>query len=77
MGESPADVQLYCDLTPDPPSHTLSFPSSLPALRSLAGQLQLLKERHFYHVLILFAAAYLYKQTFAIPGSAFLVGTVY
>lgn len=51
----------------------LSFPTSLPALRSLANRLEELKETHFHHLLGLFMAAYIYKQTFAIPGSVFMV----
>ena len=51
----------------------LSFPSDLEQLRALASRLQQLKEERYGHVLGLFAAAYLYKQTFAIPGSVFLV----
>lgn len=63
---------LSCRATP---STGLSFPKSLDELRGLSRKLQLLKEEHFYGMLGLFAAAYLYKQTFAIPGSVFLVNT--
>lgn len=55
------------------PNSFLTFPKSLEELRALSATLQLLKNEHFYGVLALFAAAYLYKQTFAIPGSVFLV----
>lgn len=55
------------------PTSSLSFPKSLEELRTLSETLQLLKDEHFYGVLALFTAAYLYKQTFAIPGSFFLV----
>lgn len=51
---------------------SLSFPSDLDQLRSLASQLHQLKEDHYGRILLVFAAAYLYKQTFAIPGSVFL-----
>lgn len=51
----------------------LSFPKSLDELRSLLITLKVLKEEHLYGVVGLFSAAYLYKQTFAIPGSVFLV----
>lgn len=52
---------------------SLSFPTNIDQLRSLASQLHRLKDDHYGHVMALFAAAYLYKQTFAIPGSVFLV----
>lgn len=55
------------------PNSSLSFPKSLEELRQLSATLQVLKDEHFYAVLGLFAAAYLYKQSFAIPGSVFLV----
>ena len=55
------------------PSTSLSFPKSVDELRELSSTLKLLKDEHFYGVLFLFSAAYLYKQTFAIPGSVFLV----
>ncbi|CAI8008539.1 Transmembrane protein 41A [Geodia barretti] len=50
----------------------LSFPSDMDQLRSLASQLERLREQHYGRVLCVFSAAYLYKQTFAIPGSVFL-----
>lgn len=55
------------------PNSSLSFPKSLDELRELSATLQLLKNEHFYGVLMVFGAAYLYKQSFAIPGSVFLV----
>lgn len=57
-------------------SSTLTFPTSTDQLRELAAALQQLKEDHFYGVLGLFAAAYLYKQCFAIPGSFFMVNKI-
>lgn len=51
----------------------LAFPSDFDELQAVVGQLKKLKEEHFYHVLLLFSLAYLYKQTFAIPGSVFMV----
>ncbi|CAI8036392.1 Transmembrane protein 41A, partial [Geodia barretti] len=51
----------------------LSFPSDMDQLRSLASQLERLREEHYGRVLCVFSAAYLYKQTFAIPGSVFLL----
>ena len=60
-------------LPPPLTSPPLSFPYNLDQLRSLASQLQQLKTDHYGRLLCVFAAAYLYKQTFAIPGSVFLV----
>lgn len=54
----------------------LSFPKSIDELRALFEQLQLLKKNHYCHIVGLFGAAYLYKQTFAIPGSVFMVCTL-
>lgn len=34
------------------------------------------KEEHFIYVLVLFCSAYIYKQTFAIPGSVFMVSII-
>ena len=51
----------------------LTFPSDFVELQAVVEQLKKLKEEYFYHVLLLFSLAYLYKQTFAIPGSVFMV----
>ena len=51
----------------------MKFPTNLEELGSLAALLNHYKETHFTYVLLLFSAAYLYKQTFAIPGSVFMV----
>ncbi|XP_077683079.1 transmembrane protein 41A, partial [Eretmochelys imbricata] len=51
---------------------SLKFPSDLEELRELAEFLQYYKQEHQSYVLLLFCAAYLYKQSFAIPGSSFL-----
>lgn len=51
----------------------LKFPSDLEELRELAELLQFYKTEHTGYVLLLFCSAYLYKQSFAIPGSSFLV----
>lgn len=51
----------------------LKFPSDLEELRELAELLQFYKTEHTAYVLLLFCSAYLYKQSFAIPGSSFLV----
>ncbi|KAF7658723.1 hypothetical protein LDENG_00008760 [Lucifuga dentata] len=50
----------------------LKFPSDLEELRELAELLQFYKTAHTGYVLLLFCSAYLYKQSFAIPGSSFL-----
>lgn len=50
----------------------LKFPSDLEELRELAELLQFYKTEHTGYVLLLFSSAYLYKQSFAIPGSSFL-----
>ncbi|KAG1933605.1 transmembrane protein 41A-B [Pimephales promelas] len=50
----------------------LKFPSDLEELRELAELLQFYKTEHTGYVFILFCSAYLYKQSFAIPGSSFL-----
>ncbi|XP_068185732.1 transmembrane protein 41A-A [Antennarius striatus] len=50
----------------------LKFPSDLEELRELAELLQFYKREHTGYVLLLFCSAYLYKQSFAIPGSSFL-----
>ncbi len=54
-------------------SRRLKFPSDLDELRELAELLQFYKTEHTGYVLLLFCSAYLYKQSFAIPGSSFLV----
>ncbi|KAG7503711.1 transmembrane protein 41A [Solea senegalensis] len=50
----------------------LKFPSDLEELRELAELLQFYKAENTGYVLLLFCSAYLYKQSFAIPGSSFL-----
>lgn len=54
----------------------LKFPSDLEELRELAELLQFYKTEHIGYVFILFCSAYLYKQSFAIPGSSFLVSNI-
>ncbi|XP_053554718.1 transmembrane protein 41A [Bombina bombina] len=51
---------------------SLVFPSDLDELQELADFLLYYKREHQSYVLLLFCSAYLYKQTFAIPGSSFL-----
>ncbi|XP_023819369.1 transmembrane protein 41A-B [Oryzias latipes] len=50
----------------------LKFPSDLESLRELADTLKFYKRENYGYVLLLFCSAYLYKQSFAIPGSSFL-----
>ncbi|XP_015236848.1 PREDICTED: transmembrane protein 41A-B-like [Cyprinodon variegatus] len=50
----------------------LKFPSDLESLRELANTLKFYKTENYGYVLLLFCSAYLYKQSFAIPGSSFL-----
>ncbi|CAL8369806.1 unnamed protein product [Gadus morhua 'NCC'] len=53
--------------------YRLKFPSDLDELRELAETLKFYKREHHNYVLLLFCSAYLYKQSFAIPGSSFLI----
>ncbi|KAL6102211.1 tmem41a [Pungitius sinensis] len=52
--------------------YRLKFPSDLDELRELAETLKFYKSEHHGYVLLLFCSAYLYKQSFAIPGSSLL-----
>ncbi|KPP60696.1 transmembrane protein 41A-A-like [Scleropages formosus] len=51
---------------------TLKFPADLEELRELAELLQFYRTEHAGYVLLLYCSAYLYKQSFAIPGSSLL-----
>ncbi|GFO32463.1 transmembrane protein 41a [Plakobranchus ocellatus] len=53
-------------------SHDLKFPTNMEELSEMARFLSHFKDKHWERVLVLFIAAYVYKQTFAIPGSVFL-----
>jgi len=59
--EQPDDIRTY-----------LKFPKDLEELRQLSFALTDYKDEFFTHVFILFCLAYVYKQTFSIPGSVFL-----
>ncbi|KAL4635672.1 transmembrane protein 41A [Arapaima gigas] len=50
----------------------LKFPADLEELRELAELLQFYRTEHAGYVLLLYCSAYLYKQSFAIPGSSLL-----
>ncbi|XP_069414772.1 transmembrane protein 41A isoform X1 [Ovis canadensis] len=52
---------------------SLWFPSDLAELRELSEVLREYRKEHQVYVFLLFCSAYLYKQSFAIPGSSFLV----
>lgn len=53
-------------------SRVLKFPSNLAELNELAALLLHYTDDHLSYVILLFCSAYIYKQTFAIPGSIFL-----
>ncbi|KAF7496458.1 Transmembrane protein 41A [Sarcoptes scabiei] len=50
----------------------ITFPTNIKQLKNLAKILSSYYETNRNYVLVLFSCAYLYKQTFAIPGSVFL-----
>ena len=50
----------------------LKFPSSLEDLHTLSSMLQEYKAEASFYVYLLFSSAYLFKQTFAVPGSVFM-----
>ena len=50
----------------------LRFPSDMAQLRQVSQALQRLTETVPAYVLLLFSSAYVFKQTFAVPGSVFL-----
>eukprot|EP00094_Tigriopus_californicus_P001659 TCALIF_01605-PA protein Name:"Similar to Tmem41a Transmembrane protein 41A (Mus musculus)" AED:0.02 eAED:0.02 QI:0/-1/0/1/-1/1/1/0/240 len=55
------------------PAETISrFPSTLDEIRATANTLQEFRDDHFGYVILLFASAYLFKQSFAIPGSVLM-----
>lgn len=74
---APPAAEAEHEQTEQPPQrqdepNRLKFPSDLEELRELAELLQFYKTEHTGYVLLLFCSAYLYKQSFAIPGSSFL-----
>uniref|UniRef100_A0A3B3WE85 VTT domain-containing protein n=1 Tax=Poecilia mexicana TaxID=48701 RepID=A0A3B3WE85_9TELE len=64
------ESQQSCDTSGE--LRRLKFPSDLEELQELSELLQFYKTEHTAYVLLLFCSAYLYKQSFAIPGSSFL-----
>ncbi|XP_023332965.1 transmembrane protein 41A-A [Eurytemora carolleeae] len=63
---------LYLLTLQAPQNIALKFPSSLEDLKLMSGTLNLFKTNHPTYVLLLFCSAYIFKQTFAVPGSVFL-----
>ncbi|KAJ8019863.1 Transmembrane protein 41A [Holothuria leucospilota] len=53
-------------------SKELHFPKDLEDLSETAEMLKQYRADHFGYITLLFCSAYLYKQTFAIPGSVFM-----
>ncbi|EDV26419.1 uncharacterized protein TRIADDRAFT_21897, partial [Trichoplax adhaerens] len=49
----------------------LKFPKDVNELKRLVHIFHQYQQDHYWHVLVIFVAAYLYKQTFSIPGSVF------
>ena len=68
------EVPSYIPSIGDKAGELSKFPSSLEDLKSLTNVLTAIinDEVGFTYVLVLFISAYLFKQTFAIPGSVFL-----
>lgn len=62
----------FTESTNESESYELHFPSDLEDLKSLASLLKQYRRDNFGYVVLLFCSAYLYKQTFAIPGSVFM-----
>lgn len=55
------------------PFFSLKFPTTIEEVSTLVEILTAYKENHLPYVLGLFSYAYLFKQSFAIPGSVFMV----
>lgn len=54
------------------PEGTLQLPTSLEAAQRMGEALTEFTETHYWHVVAGHAAAYIYLQTFAIPGTVFV-----
>ena len=59
-------------LAPAAGADQLRFPGSLEELRAVAALLSRYSQHNPGYVVLLFSLAYLFKQTFAVPGSVFL-----
>lgn len=55
---------------------TFEIPSGFDNFTNVAEQLKSYKTDHSIYITILFICVYLYKQTFAIPGSFLLVSEI-
>ncbi|XP_005090571.1 transmembrane protein 41A [Aplysia californica] len=53
-------------------SFALKFPTSIEDITQMSSFLLHMKETHLAYLLLVFCAGFIYKQTFAIPGSVFL-----
>ena len=67
-----AVLYITVQFAPEGGGERLSFPSSLEDIRALAALLNDYNRNNPTYVLLLFSLAYLFKQTFAVPGSVFL-----
>jgi len=67
-----AILYITVQFAPEAGGEKLKFPSSLEDIRSLSVLLTEYNTNHPVYVLLLFSLAYLFKQTFAVPGSVFL-----
>uniref|UniRef100_A0A914VGN0 Transmembrane protein 41A n=1 Tax=Plectus sambesii TaxID=2011161 RepID=A0A914VGN0_9BILA len=56
----------------DQPISAWSLPKHFDNFTAIADQFKIYQQHHFNYITTVFVAAYLYKQTFAIPGSFFL-----
>lgn len=52
---------------------SLHFPRSVEGVKNLSNTLQHYRDDHLAYLLLLYCSAYLYKQSFSLPGSAILV----
>lgn len=59
-------------LSEDTERATLHFPRSLEAVKNLSNTLQHYRDTHLSYLLLIYCSAYLYKQSFSLPGSAVL-----
>lgn len=54
--------------------YEMKFPTNLPEVKQIVNVLSQYKKEHINYVILLFASAYIFKQSFGIPGSFLLVG---
>lgn len=60
------------EIPPEKTNSTLKFPGNVEELQDVAQLIRLYYEVNWVYVLVLYSSAYIYKQTFAIPGTVFL-----